>query len=154
MRQTAVLHNARQGHQVISDIFCGLKPELIDGRKHVVSVRPETRRESQNAHFHSLIGQIAEQDRLHGQQLDAEDWKRLLIDAFKHETKDDPDLRQEWERFGSTRLLPALNHTGFVMVGEQSRQFTVKLAAAFIEWLNAYGAERNIRFKLPKGWEA
>lgn len=37
-------------------------------------------------------------------------------------------------------------------MGNQTRDLSVKLASAFIEWLNAFGAEHNIRFKAPKSW--
>ncbi|QNK65884.1 recombination protein NinB [Variovorax sp. PAMC26660] len=74
------------------------------------------------------------------------------FDAFKHETKDDAEFRDDWAKFGSVQLLPALNHAGFVMVGAQSRKFSVKLASAFIEWLLAFGAEHNVRWSTPKRW--
>lgn len=129
-----------------------IKAQTMAGHKLRLVLKPETRRDGQNAHFHALIGDIAKQDQLYGKKLDAESWKRLLIDAFKHETKDDPDLAQEWAKFGELQLLPALNHAGFVAVGEQSRTFTMRLASAFIEWLNAYAAERGITLHAPKSW--
>lgn len=130
-----------------------IKADLSAGHRGVLSYKRETRRDGQNAHFHAQIADIAKQDQLHGKKLPAESWKRLLIDAFKHETHDDPDLAEEWAKFGEMQLLPALNHAGFVAVGEQSRTFTVKLASAFIEWLNAYAAERGIVLHAPKSWE-
>lgn len=140
------LYNAQQAHRQIGIIWRTIKPWLESGHRLQMEVREETRRDNHNRHFHKLIGHIADQDRLHGQKLDPESWKRLLIDAFKHETKDDPDLADEWAKFGELKLLPALNHVGFVAVGEQSRTFTIKLAKAFIEWLYAYGAERGVKY--------
>ena len=129
-----------------------IKPETMAGHRLLLSVKRETRRDGQNAHFHAQIADIAKQDHLLGKTLDAESWKRLLIDAFKHDTKGDPDLAEEWAKFGEMQLLPALNHAGFVAVGEQSRTFTVKLASAFIEWLNAYAVEGGITLHAPKSW--
>jgi hypothetical protein len=94
----------------------------------------------QEEKYHALIGEIAVKEVLYGKKLDAESWKRLLIDAFRHETRNDPDLRDEWAKFGDVELLPALNHNGFVMVGAQSRRFGVKLGSAFIDWLEAFKA--------------
>lgn len=94
----------------------------------------------QEEKYHAIIGEIAAAKTLYGKRLPAESWKRLLIDAFKHETRDDSDLGPEWAKFGTIELLPALNHPGFVMTGEQSRKFGVKLATAFIEWLLAFQA--------------
>jgi hypothetical protein len=151
---TAVtLLNPVQAHNALTTIYRDtIKPGTMAGHRYRLTVKPETRRDGQNAHFHAQIAHIAKQDQLYGKRLDAESWKRLLIDAFKHETKDDPELAHEWAKFGEMQLLPALNHAGFVAVGEQSRTFTVRLASAFIEWLNAYAAERGIVLHTPKSW--
>lgn len=111
-----------------------------------IVLRPlkSTKSREQEEKYHALIGEIAESRTVYGKRLPAESWKRLLIDAFKHETRNDPELSKEWARFGTTELLPALNHPGFVMVGEQSRKFSVKLAGAFIEWLEAFKAGSDV----------
>lgn len=111
-----------------------------------MSDKPETRSDGQNRLFHKQIGVIAKQLTHHGQKLDPEDWKRLLLNAFKWETKNDPDLRDEWAKFGDMKLIPALNNPGFVAVGESSRRLGVKLASAFVEWLYAFGAEMGVKF--------
>ncbi len=97
----------------------------------------------QEEKYHAIIGEIAESELLLGQKLTPESWKRLLIDAFKHETTilnpgNYPGLAEEWVKFGELQLVPALNHAGFVMVGEQSRKFSKRLAGAFITWLQAF----------------
>lgn len=110
----------------------------------------EFRSPSLNSKFHSMLGVIAKQLTHHGQHLDAEDWKRLTIQAFRFETKDDPEFRDEWRKFGEMRLLPALNNNGFVAVGEQSRKFSNKLASGYVEWLYAFGTEQGVRFPAPE----
>lgn len=105
-----------------------------------VMIQSVSKTREQEMKYHALFQDFAEHKRLYGKKLDAESWKRLLIDAFKHDTKGDPDLKPLWDDFGATRTLPALNHEGFVMVGEQSRRFKKKLAMAFIDWLEAYYA--------------
>lgn len=104
----------------------------------VVTFKEPIKSREQEAKYHAIIGEIAETELLYGKKMDAESWKRLLIDAFKHDTKGDPELKPYWEKFGSVELLPALNHAGFVMVGTQSRKFPKPLASAFIEWLLAF----------------
>jgi hypothetical protein len=110
----------------------------------VVREAKSVKSREQEEHYHAIIGEIAKSRTLYGKRLPAESWKRLLIDAFKHETRNDPDLSREWAKFGTVELLPALNHPGFVMVGEQSRRFSVKLASAFIEWLLAFQADGDV----------
>lgn len=98
----------------------------------------------QNAHFHALIDDIARQYEHCGQKWHAEDMKRLLLDVFKKETKDDPNLREHWKAMGELRLVPAIDGNGFVILGEQTRRFPKPLASAFIEWLLAFAVENGI----------
>lgn len=145
------LHNPQQGYKALLDVWKTAKAHLIAGRRLVLSLKPETRRTSQNAHFHSLIGQIAEQ--LGGDLVDPDDAKRILISAFKIDTRDDVDLRDEWEKFGEVRMGRGLRGE-VVLLGTQSRDFSVKLAAAFITWLEAFGSDHGVRFKAREGEHA
>lgn len=119
-------------------------PQLKEGRKAVVKIEPESRRDNHNNHFHSLIGQIAEQ--VGGELMDKEDAKRILISAFRIDTRNDSDLAKEWAKFGEVRMGRGLRGE-VVLMGIQSRDFTIKLARAFIEWLYATGAEYGVQFK-------
>lgn len=123
------------------------------GRKVQVVVRVPIKSRDQEEKYHAMVADIARQVPFHGKLRDADHfWKRLLVDAFKHDTKDDPELAAEWASVGGIETVPALNHDGFVILGEQTRKFTSKLAAAFIEWLHAYGAENGVRWSMPK-WQ-
>lgn len=116
--------------------------ETQAGRVLRVLVGDPIKSREQEEKYHAIIGEIAEAHTVRGKRVDPESFKRLLIDAFKYDTKDDPDLRDEWSKFGDGyKLLPALNHDGFVAVGEQSRKFSRRLASAFIEWLLAFQVE-------------
>lgn len=85
-----------------------------------------------------------------GHLKDPEDAKRYLISAFRIDTLKDPDLAGEWARFGDVRMGKGLRGE-VVFLGIQSRDFTVRLGAAFIEWLYALGAEQGVRFKVWEG---
>lgn len=113
----------------------------------VCRITPPNKSRDQESKYHAQISDIAEQVQFHGQELDAGQWKRLLIDAFHFETKDDPDLAEDWKRMGDVQFLPALNHPGVVMMGFQSRDFSRKLGSAFIEWLNVFAAENGVQWK-------
>ena len=106
------------------------------------------RRDNHNRHFHSLIAQISQQ--LGGDLADAEDAKRILISAFRIDTRNDPDLAAEWAKFGDVRMGRGLRGE-VVLMGIQSRSFTIKLARAFVEWLYAFGAESGVAFKAWEG---
>lgn len=123
------------------------------GCKVQVVVRKPIKSRDQEEKYHAMISDIAAQVQFHGKFRDADHfWKRLLVDAFKYDTKDDPDLAAEWAKVGGIETVPALNHDGFVILGEQTRKFTSKLANAFIEFLHAYGAENGVRWSVPK-WQ-
>jgi len=130
-----------QAHKAITHIYNTAKPYLMAGHRMVAKLEPETRRDNHNRHFHSLIGQIAQQMGAAAPDLaDAEDAKRILISAFRIDTRNDSDLAGEWAKFGDVRI--------------QSRDFTIKLARAFIEWLYAFGVEHGVRFKAWEGEDA
>ena len=95
----------------------------------------------QEEKYHALIADVREKKQAEGvgEGLSLDDWKRLLVAAFRYDTETDPDLMHHWIQFGSTKLLPQLgNRIGSVMVGEQTRRFPRDLASAFIDWLQAF----------------
>lgn len=124
------------------------KANTMAGNRMVLTLRPETRRDGQNAHFHSLIGQIAKQ--MGGDLADEEDCKRILISAFRLDTLKDKDFEKEWAKFGELRMGRGLRGE-VVLMGQQSRDFTIKLGGAFITWLYAFGVEHNVTFKAWEG---
>ena len=150
-RLTMPLWNPVQAHKAITHIYNTAKPYLMAGHRMVVRLEPETRRDNHNRHFHSLIGQIAQQMGERVPDLaDAEDAKRILISAFRIDTRDDQDLAGEWAKFGDMRMGRGLRGE-VVLMGMQSRDFTIKLARAFIAWLEAFGAEHGVAFKAWEG---
>lgn len=111
------------------------------GKKIHITIRDPIKSREQEEKYHAMLSDIARDCRLYTRQLRKESWKRLCVDAFKCDTKDDPELAELWRRVGGIETLPALNHPGFISLGEQTRSFGVKLAAAFITWLQAFGAD-------------
>ena len=143
-----------QAHKAITHIYNTAKPYLMAGHRMVAKLEPETRRDNHNRHFHSLIGQIAQQMGERVPDLaDAEDAKRILISAFRIDTRNDSDLAGEWAKFGDIRMGRGLRGE-VVLMGIQSRDFTIKLARAFITWLYAFGVEHDVRFKAWEGEDA
>jgi hypothetical protein len=127
-----------------------IKPLLMAGHRGILSFKRETRREGQNAHFHAQISDISEQ--IGGDLADKDDAKRILLSAFRIDTLNDSDLRGEWSKFGDLRIGRGLRGET-VLMGNQTRDLSVKLASAFVEWLNAFGVEHGVKFKAPKSWE-
>ncbi len=77
--------------QAINDpIYAGFK----------VSIMPPAKTRPQEERYHAMIGDIARTFTLHGRLWDSESMKRLLVDQFHRDTKNDPDLKQEWLDMG------------------------------------------------------
>ena len=123
---------------------------LQTGEAYEVVVRLATKSREQECHYHALIADIADQHQHCGRKWNDEDMKRLLVDAFKHDTKDDPDYAHLWREMGELQLAPAIGRDGFVVLGDQTRKFPVKLAGAFITWLQAFMADNEIATSDPK----
>ena len=116
--------------------------------EYEIVVRAATKSRAQEAHYHALIADIADQFEYAGRKWKPDDMKRLLVDAFKHETVSNPEnfpgLAELWRQMGDQRLAPSMNRDGFVVLGEQTRAFPVRLAAAFITWLQAFMSDHGI----------
>lgn len=104
----------------------------------------------QEQKYHAMIGDIARQFQHCGKYWPADDMKRLLIDQFRRDTVNDVAIRDLWASMGVVDMAPALNGSGVVVLGVQSRKFPLRLAIIFIEWLYAFGAELNIEWTEPK----
>ena len=150
-RITLPLWEPVQARKAVDYLYEQAKPLLMAGHRLVAKLEPETRRDNHNRHYHSLIAQIAKQ--LGGDLAEPEDAKRILISAFRIDTRDDQDLAGEWAKFGDMRMGRGLRGE-VVLMGIQSRDFTIKLARAFITWLEAFGVEHGVRFKAWEGDDA
>lgn len=141
-RLTLSLWEENQAHKAISYLWKNAKEAVQNGKRLTLELRPETRSDAQNRHYHGLISQIAAH--IGGDLADPDDAKRILISAFKIETQE--LLADEWAKFGDLRMGRGL-HKEIVVLGTQSRGFSKKLGAAFIEWLYAFGATHGVQFK-------
>lgn len=90
----------------------------------------------QEEKYHAMIGEIAQQASHMGAKWDAEDWKRLLVWQFCKDSG-----------LNEGRILPSLDGTGIVQLGQQTRKFTKEQASEFVEWLHAWGAENGVTFE-------
>lgn len=100
----------------------------------------------QEQKYHAMIGDIARQFQHCGKTWSADDMKRLLVDQFKRDTIKDSDIGPLWHAMGIVEMAPALDGSGVVVLGVQTRKFPVRLAAIFIDWLQAFGDEIQIKW--------
>lgn len=99
-------------------------------KSFVVEVKPLTRTLEQNAKLWAMLTDVSEQVNWHGQKLTPEDWKHVFSAALNQQ-----------------RVVPNIDSTGFVVLGQSTSKMTVHQMADMIELINAFGAERGVRFK-------
>lgn len=99
-------------------------------KSFVVEVKPLTRTLEQNAKLWAMLTDVSEQVNWHGQRLTPEDWKHVFSAALNQQ-----------------RVVPNIDSTGFVVLGQSTSKMTVRQMADMIELINAFGAEHGVRFK-------
>lgn len=108
-----------------------VKGELLQGRKHVVELKPATRSNEQNALLHAHLSEIARTHDWAGSKRDIDTWKRLLTAAW---------LRARGE---SVEILPALDGHGVDVVFRRTSQMTVGEMSELIEYVLAWRAMKE-----------
>lgn len=106
---------------------------------HMVVISEPTKKRVQEEKYHAQIGDIAAQTTYAGKQWDADDMKRILIDEFAEEMR---AAGKPLHHDG--RLIPSENGRRVIQLGIQSRDFYVREASEFIEFLNAWGDLRDV----------
>jgi len=107
---------------------------------HVTFQQP-TKKRDQEEKYHAQIGDIARQTTYAGRRWGTEDMKRILVDEFAAEMRSaGTPLHADQEG----RLIPSEDGRRVIQLGIQTRDFWVKEASEFIEFLNAWGADRSV----------
>jgi len=123
-----------QAHrEMLTVIWPTLKSMLMAGHRMTIEIKQSKRSVEQNAMFHSLISKISKQMKAAGSTWTADDWKRLLIDQWAHDTD---------RKIG--KVCPSLDGERIVQLGLQSYEFTTSESSDFIEFLLAWSAQKGI----------
>jgi hypothetical protein len=121
---------------VMGTLWPKVKEALASGKQLTLEIKDASKSRDQEKLYHELIGQIAKQAQHLGAKWDAEDWKRMLVWQF---CKD--------QKLNEGKIVPSLDGTGIVQLGQQTRKFTKEQASEFVEWLHAWGAEHGVTFE-------
>lgn len=92
-----------------------------------------TRSIEQNDKLHAMCRDISKQRQWAGKWLDAEDWKRLLVDLYTRSEESKPP-----------NVVPSLDGAGVVSLGELTRNMNTTRMAGLIEFTIAWCAEEQI----------
>ena len=123
-----------QAHkEMLTVIWPTLKSMLMAGHRMTIEIKQSKRSVEQNAMFHGIITKISKQMKSAGSTWTADDWKRLLIDQWAHDTN---------KKIG--KVCPSLDGERVVQLGLQSYEFTTSESSDFIEFLLAWAADKGI----------
>lgn len=103
----------------------------------------------QEERYHAMLGDIAKQCQHLNMRLDRDTWKRLAIDQFKRDTLKEPECCAKYWARNQLNVMPSLDGSAVIVLGEQSRKFPKAVASVFIEWLFAWGADHSVAWTDP-----
>lgn len=128
----ATLYNAQQIPQALEQARQEAKAQLMAGKRVVVRVDEETRRDGQNRKFHALCGDL-ERSKLKwmGKPRSAKEWKVLLVSGHAVATKEE------------TEVIPGLEGE-FINVRESTALMSVRRGASLIEYTLAFCALHRV----------
>ena len=90
----------------------------------------------QNSMLHGICGEIAKQRQWAGQRIDADGWKRLLVDAWLKESNK-----------ARSMVVPSLDGQSVVTLGKQTSKMTVEELSELIEFAAAWAAMNGCSVK-------
>ena len=129
MNTTATLIDPQQGHKRLMVLWRDLKGELLQGRRHIVTIKPETRSSAQNRRMWVLLQALADQVVWHGQKLSASEWKDACSAALKRQ-----------------RVIPGLEGSGFVVLGTSTSTMSRAEMGDLQDFIEAFGTQHNVDF--------
>lgn len=134
-RLTLPMWEPVQAHRALqSTVWPQLKAMLIAGHRMVVEVRPETRSLAQNRRLWAMLGDISSQVDWYGRKLSPEDWKHVFTASIR-----------------KLDVVPNLDGSGFVALGLSTSAMSRRDMAELQELMEAFGAERGVRFTAVEG---
>ena len=140
-----ILRNAEIAQQAWEFVRANAKTCAEVGRPLVLRITEEepTRTVLQNAKIHAMCRDFSQQVEWAGKPRSTEDWKRLLVDAFDR-------VKESMGEGHHGDIVPSLDGSGVVIPNRLTREFKVREGAEFIEYMLAYGAEKNVVWTEPK----
>jgi hypothetical protein len=102
----------------------------LDGM--IVKISEPTRSLDANAALWAMLNDISRQVVWHGRKLDSESWKHVFTSSLK-----------------KMDVVPNLEGTGFVALGLSTSKMTKREFSDLLELINAFAAERGVKFTEP-----
>jgi len=104
-----------------------------------VEIKGPKRSNDQNAAMWAMLGDLSDQLRWGGQQMSAEDFKLVMLDALRRERRDE------------MRIVPSFDRTGFVNISPtSSSDLTHEEMRDLLTITRAFGDQQGIVWSEPK----
>lgn len=140
-------NDLRWALQKVAKIIADAKGTVFEFSFKVVDLKTR----EQEKKYHAMLGDIAKQEKHLNEVLDVDSWKRLCVKQFADDCiANDVDRLADYWRKNGFKLMPSLDGKSLVTLGKQTRHFPKYVAAGFIEWLMAYGANNKIVWSDPQ----
>ena len=135
-RLTMSLYNAQQAHKAFQAAWVYAKGWLVaGGQRLTLEVRPEKRSDAQNRRLWAMLADIAAQVDWYGHKLTSSEWKDVFTAGLKR-----------------TKVVPGLDG-GFVVCGQSTSKMTKAEMCELQELMEAFGADKGVKFRAPEGWD-
>lgn len=115
---------------------------------YMVTIQEPVKRRVQEEKYHAMLGDIARQVVYLGRRRSLVCWKRLLVEAFVQILREEAKAKGEPDPFPAGEILPSIDGLRIVQVEVLTRNFTVKQASLFIEYLYAFGSESGVAWSV------
>ena len=115
---------------------------------YMVTIQEPVKRRVQEEKYHAMLGDMARQSVYLGRRRSLECWKRLLVEAFVQILRDEAKAQGKPDPFPAGEILPSIDGLRIVQVEVLTRNFTVKQASMFIEYLYAFGSESGVKWSV------
>lgn len=110
----------------------------VGGQELVIRKEQDERSIEQNRKLHAMLTDIANQIEHYGQKLNVTIWKRLTTAAWLREIGHQP------------QMIPAIDGHGVDVIFERTSKLSMKQMASLIQWVEAFGVEKGVRFSAPR----
>lgn len=117
---------------------------------YMVAITEPAKKRIQEEKYHAMIGDISRQCVFLGKRRSPNAWKRLLAEAFVEILRGEAKSQGKPDPFPAGEMLPSIDGLRIVQVEVLTRDFTVRQAALFIEYLYSYGADSGVTWTEPK----
>lgn len=115
---------------------------------YVVTIAAPPQTVSQQRKYHAMFRDIADQVEIFGVHLSPFEWKRTLAEQFVQDMREQAQGEGKADPFPQVgRFLPSLDGRRFVPIYVATSDFNRAQAAAFIEFLMAFGVNHQVAWR-------